>query len=147
MAHVRQSIRERIASNCTGLTTTGTNVFQSRVYSLEPGNLPCLLIYSTTETSERLTMQTTDSLNRDLTVMVEGYARGSSNIDDTLDTISAEVEVAIAGDPTCNDLAIDTFLSSTEIEYDGEGDQPIGAVRMSWSVNYETKTTVPTTAL
>jgi len=92
-------------------------------------------------------MQTTDSLNRDLTVMVEGYARGSSNIDDTLDTISAEVEVAIAGDPTCNDLAIDTFLSSTEIEYDGEGDQPIGAVRMSWSVNYETKTTVPTTAL
>lgn len=146
MAHVRQQIRERIATNCTGLTTTGTNVFQSRIYNLESGNLPCLLIYSKSETSGRLTMQPTDSLNRDLDVVVEGYVRATT-IDDTLDTISAEVEVAIASDPTCNDLAIDTFLSSTEIDYDGEGDQPIGVVRMTWSVNYETKTTVPTTAL
>ena len=115
MAHVRQSIRERIATNCTGLTTTGTNVFQSRIYNLESGNLPCLLIYSKSETSDRLTMQPTDSLNRDLDVVVEGYVRATT-IDDTLDTISAEVEVAIAGDPTCNDLAIDTFLSSTEID-------------------------------
>ena len=146
MSHVRQQIRERIATNCTGLTTTGTNVFQSRIYNLESGYLPCLRIYSKSETSERLTMQPTDSLNRDLDVVVEGYVRATT-IDDTLDTISAEVEVAIAGDPTCNDLAIDTFLSSTEIDYDGEGDQPIGVVRMTWSVNYETKTTVPTTAL
>ena len=146
MSHVRQQIRERIATNCTGLTTTGTNVFQSRIYNLESGNLPCLLIYSKSETSDRLTMQPTDSLNRDLDVVVEGYVRATT-IDDPLDTISAEVEVAIAGDPTCNDLAIDTFLSSTEIDYDGEGDQPIGVVRMTWSVNYETKTTVPTTAL
>ena len=146
MSHVRQQIRERIATNCTGLTTTGTNVFQSRIYNLESGNLPGLLIYSKSETSDRLTMQPTDSLNRDLDVVVEGYVRATT-IDDTLDTISAEVEVAIAGDPTCNDLAIDTFLSSTEIDYDGEGDQPIGVVRMTWSVNYETKTTVPTTAL
>ena len=146
MAHVRQSIRERIATNCTGLTTTGSNVFQSRIYNLESGNLPCLLIYSKSETRHRLTMQPTDSLNRDLDVVGEGYVQATS-IDDTLDTISAEVEVAIAGDPTCNDLAIDTFLSATEIEYDGEGDQPMGVVRMTWSVNYETKTTVPTTAL
>ena len=121
-------------------------MFQSRIYNLESGNLPCLLIYSKSETSDRLTMQTTDSLNRDLDVVVEGYVQATS-IDDTLDTISAEVEVAIASDPTCNDLAIDTFLSATEIEYDGEGDQPMGVVRMTWSVNYETKTTVPTTAL
>tara|TARA_Y100000401_G_scaffold100607_1_gene89553 strand:+ start:589 stop:1032 length:444 start_codon:yes stop_codon:yes gene_type:complete len=145
--HVRQSLRERIASNVTGLTTTGANVFQSRVYTLEPDDLPCLLVYSTSETSERATMATTDSLNRDLTVMVEGYARTASNLDDTLDTISAEVETAVASDPTCNALALDTFLQSTEIEYDAEGDQPIGSVRLSFSVHYQTKTTVPTTAL
>lgn len=147
MPHVRQSLRERIASNVTGLTTTGANVFQSRVYTLEPDDLPCLLVYSTSETSERATMATTDSLNRDLTVMVEGYARTASNLDDTLDTISAEVETAVASDPTCNALALDTFLQSTEIEYDAEGDQPIGSVRLSFSVHYQTKTTVPTTAL
>lgn len=147
MPHVRQSLRERIASNVTGLTTTGANVFQSRVYTLEPDDLPCLLVYSTSETSERATMATTDSLNRDLTVMVEGYARTASNLDDTLDTISAEVETAVASDPTCNALALDTVLQSTEIEYDSEGDQPIGSVRLSFGVHYQTKTTVPTTAL
>ena len=147
MPHVRQSLRERIASNVTGLTTTGANVFQSRVYTLEPDDLPCLLVYSTSETSERATMATTDSLNRDLTVMVEGYARTASNLDDTLDTISAEVETAVASDPTCNALALDTVLQSTEIEYDSEGDQPIGSVRLSFGVQYQTKTTVPTTAL
>ena len=82
-----------------------------------------------------------------LTVMVEGYARTASNLDDTLDTISAEVETAVASDPTCNALALDTVLQSTEIEYDSEGDQPIGSVRLSFSVHYQTKTTVPTTAL
>ena len=147
MPHVRQSLRERIASNVTGLTTTGANVFQSRVYTLEPDDLPCLLVYSTSETSERATMATTDSLNRDLTVMVEGYARTASNLDDTLDTISAEVETAVASDPTCNALALDTVLQSTEIEYDAEGDQPIGSVRLAFGVHYQTKTTVPTTAL
>ena len=147
MPHVRQSLRERIASNVTGLTTTGANVFQSRVYTLEPDDLPCLLVYSTSETSERATMATTDSLNRDLTVMVEGYARTASNLDDTLDTISAEVETAVASDPTCNALALDTFLQSTEIEYDSEGDQPIGSVRLSFSVHYQTKSNVPGTAL
>jgi len=38
--HVRQQIRERLATDLTGLTTTGRRVYQSRVYSLEDGNLP-----------------------------------------------------------------------------------------------------------
>ena len=32
--HVRQRIREQVATTVTGLATTGSNVFQSRVYSL-----------------------------------------------------------------------------------------------------------------
>ena len=33
--HIRQQIRERVGTTLTGLTTTGSNVFQSRVYNLE----------------------------------------------------------------------------------------------------------------
>ena len=44
--HLRQQIRERIGTTLTGLSTTGTNVFQSRVYQLEDSNLPALLIYT-----------------------------------------------------------------------------------------------------
>ena len=43
--HVRQQIRERIATTITGLSTTGSNVFQSRVYPLDVDSLPALLVY------------------------------------------------------------------------------------------------------
>ena len=44
--HLRQQIRERIGTTLTGLSTTGSNVYQSRVYQLEDSNLPALLIYT-----------------------------------------------------------------------------------------------------
>ena len=50
--HLRQQIREQIGTTLTGLTTTGSNVFQSRVYQLEDSNLPALLIYTKSEESE-----------------------------------------------------------------------------------------------
>ena len=49
--HVRQQIRERIGTTLTGLTTTGSNVFESRVYPLEDSKLPALIIYTKSEES------------------------------------------------------------------------------------------------
>lgn len=147
MSHVRQQIRERIATNVTGLTTTASRVFQSRVYNLQSTELPGLLVYTTSEQSERDTFISTNGLNRVVDVVVEGYAKASSNLDDSLDTISAEVEQALAADPTCNSLSKDLALASTEIEYTGEGDQPTGMVRMTFSVVYRTNATAPQTAI
>ncbi len=50
--HVRQQIRERIATTITGLSTTGSNVFQSRVYPLDVDSLPALLVYTISESSD-----------------------------------------------------------------------------------------------
>ena len=147
MTHVRQSIRERIASNVTGLSTTGSNVFQSRVYDMQGSELPGLLVYSLSEDSERDSFIGTNGLNRVLEVVVEGYAKASANLDDTLDTISEEVEAAIAADPTCNSLAKDLALTGTEIEFNGDGETPMGTVRLSYSVVYRTTTTAPGTAI
>ena len=36
--HIRQQIREKFGTTLTGLTTTGSNVFESRVYPLENTN-------------------------------------------------------------------------------------------------------------
>ena len=44
--HKRQQIREAVGTRITSLTTTGSNVFQSRVYPLETGNLPALIVYT-----------------------------------------------------------------------------------------------------
>ena len=146
MAHLRQSIRERIATDVTGLSTTGSNVFQSRVYPVEDASLPCLLVYTTSEESEVDTMESPRAMKRLLNVIVQGVV-GATTPDDTLDTISKEVEVAIAGDVTINSLAKNSFLSSTEIEYNAEGAKPIGIVRLNYVVEYRNLDNAPESAI
>ena len=105
MAHVRQQIREQVGTTLTGLTTTGSNVFQSRVYPLENTNLPCLLIYTKTESSEPIDIGTNRTMQRELSLAVECYVKATSNFDDTIDTIAEEVEKAISADPTLSSKA------------------------------------------
>jgi len=134
--HVRQQIRERIATDLTGLTTTGSRVYQSRVYPLEDGNLPGLIIYTVSEESEPSVIGPDRLLDRKLNLVVEGYCEATSNYDDTIDTICKEVEVAIAGDRTVNGLAKDSYLTLTDIAYNGEGSKPVAFVQMTFMVEY-----------
>lgn len=147
MAHVRQQIRERVATEVTGLTTTGTNVFQSRVYPLQASNLPGLLIYSTAETSEPIEMGSASrTMNRNLSLVIEGYVKATSNFDDTIDEVCSEVETALGGS-TVNGLVKDIYIESTDISYQAEGDQPLAVATMTWYVLYETAENAPDTAL
>jgi len=136
MAHKRQSIRERVASTLTGLTTTGSNVFQSRVYPIENTKLPCLLIYTREETSEPLTTNPPRAIEKVLSLVVEGYVKANTNFDDTIDTICEEVEEALFTDRLINDLALDSFLVNTDISYNAEGDNPLGIVVMTFQITY-----------
>ncbi len=52
MAHIRQSIRDNAVTAVTGLSTTGSNVFRSRVYPLGTNKLPALCIHTDSETIE-----------------------------------------------------------------------------------------------
>ena len=147
MSHVRQQIREAFGTACTGLTTTGSNVFQSRSYPLEKADLPGVCIYSKNETSQDFEMGGAGRLiTRTLSILVEGYARSASNLDDTLDTISAECEIAIAGSSAIDALVTDLQLTSTEIEISGEGDREIGRATLEYSVVYTTAFNDPETA-
>ena len=145
--HVRQQIREKIGTTLTGLTTTGSNVYQSRVYPLENINLPALIIYTKSETSEPIVIGTNRVMSRELSVIIEGYVKATSNFDDTIDTISKEVEEAIAADRTLDGLAKDCYLESTEIEYTGEGEKPLGYVSLTFITNYYVQETNPDVAV
>lgn len=145
--HVRQQIRDRIVTNVTGLSTTGARVYRSRVYPLNADTMPALLVYSTSEDSEIDAMGATGVLNRTVTIAIEGYVRNITVYDNKIDDICKEVETAMAADQKINGLAKNSFLSSTEIEYTGEGDQPIGVVTMNYVVQYRTATNAPQTAL
>ena len=146
MAHLRQSIRERIATDVTGLSTTGSNVFQSRVYPVEDGSLPCLLVYTTSEESEVTEIASPRPMTRFLNVIVQGVVVATTP-DDTLDDISKEVEVALAGDVSINNLANNSFLSSTTIEFNAEGAKPIGTVMLNYIVEYRNLDNNPESAI
>jgi len=145
--HVREQIRDRIASNVTGLSTTGDRVYKSRVWPLNADTMPALLVYSTSEDSATDIMGPSLVMNRELSVVVEGYVRNITVYDDKVDTIAKEVEIAMAADQTLNNLAKISYLSGTEITYSGEGDQPIAVVSMTYLVQYRTAVDSPDVAL
>tara|TARA_R100000353_G_scaffold2865_1_gene4403 strand:+ start:664 stop:1110 length:447 start_codon:yes stop_codon:yes gene_type:complete len=145
--HIRQQIRERVGTTLTGLSTTGSNVYQSRVYNLENSDLPALIIYTRSEDTELLEMGSTRTLERNLSLVVEAYVKANSNYDDTIDTIAKEIESAMGADVTHNNLARDSFLDSTEINYNGEGEQPIAVMTMVYNINYQTTETTADVAL
>ena len=55
MAHIRKTIRENVKTAITGLSTTGTSVYETRYFPLQTGNLPALIVYTLDETIEEET--------------------------------------------------------------------------------------------
>ena len=137
MAHLRQQIRERVATTLTGLTTTGSNVFQNRIYPQTESNLPCLLIYTLEERPAPFGPGNASRLiRRELRLAVEAMAQATSDLDDTLDTIAKEVEVALANDFTLNGLAHDLELNDTLIRYNDAARQATALMTMVFRITY-----------
>ena len=142
--HVRRQIRERVATLVTGLTTTGARVFESRTYALSTSTeLPCLLVYSLREDISE-DASSFCRQERAITISIEAVAKATANLDDTLDLICKEVEVALATDKTLSGLAKRVRLASSELQLQG-GDTPqrVGAARMTWNVRTSTEEGVP----
>ena len=138
MSHVRKQIRDAVITALTGLTTTGSNVFRSRIYPLESNKIPGLCVFSKSEATTFDTLTRPRSINRVLEIGVEAYVKATSDYDNTLDTIAVEVEEAIASDVTLGSLAKDTQVTSFEADFSGEGEQPVSIGRFTVEVIYRT---------
>jgi len=138
MAHTRKLIRDNIVSALTGLSTVGNKVYVSHVYQLNSSNLPGIVIYTGSEESQYATISLPRTINRSLQVNVEIYVKGVANYDDDIDQITLEVENALYGDLTRGGYAQDTKVVSVDVQYRGEGDQPVAVAVMSVVVMYTT---------
>jgi hypothetical protein len=129
--HARKQLRDAVADAVTGLASTGSRVFVSRlVPTRAEETLPLLLVYTTSESSEESTLDGIDE--RTIEVRVEGLAAATASLDDVLDEIAKEVEIAL-GTP----IAIgsdETRLSYTgaEIEMRDGLARPVGSVALSF---------------
>lgn len=136
MAHKRKSIRENIVSELTGLATTGTNVFESRVYPIQ--ELPGICVYTLEEESEYRTVKPPRNIRRELVVAIEVYVKARQNYDDTIDQISSEIEDALTDDIKRGGHAQDTRIISMNTEFSAEGEQHIAIMTLTVGVTYFT---------
>tara|TARA_Y100001937_G_scaffold1817_1_gene2324 strand:+ start:952 stop:1440 length:489 start_codon:yes stop_codon:yes gene_type:complete len=129
-------IKQSALKTLTGLSTTGSNIFASRVHNLSSINLPALLLYTVEEESQPLVMNPARSIEKTLTLHLEGYVKQNATYDDKVDDISKEVEEALFTNRLLDGLVKDSFLTNTEIEYESEGDNPLARVVMDFQVVY-----------
>jgi hypothetical protein len=135
MAHYRQQIREQVATTLTGLDTTGNNVFQSRIYNIEESKLPCICIYTVSETSEPISMSPPRSIEKVLDLVIEIYVKGLNSASD-LEAVLKEVKEKMFTDRLINNLAKDSYLTTQELTYNGEGDKNIAVGMLTYQVFY-----------
>ena len=146
MSHVRQQIRDRVATLVTGLPTTGSSVYKMRRYALDDAKLPAICVYTMDESSTLITIGSR-TLRRVINVAIDIVIKGSSTtVSDTLDTICVSAEEALAADFTLNGLAKSSVLTSTEIDVNVEGEKSVASARLVYAVEYITLITDVETA-
>ena len=145
MSHVRQQIREAAAAAVTGLVTAGSRVYQSRLHPLDATKLPCLLVNTDDESIDGLMIGSPDILDRKLTLSIRAVAKASANLDDTLDTMAAEIETAL-GVSTLGGLVKTLMLDGINIDME-QSDKPVGIATLKYIANYMTVANAPAAAI
>ena len=103
------------------------------MYPLENADLPALCIFTQDEEIVVGAMGGPRVCHSIMSLIVDSCAQTSSNLNEQLDQIGIEVQVAMTGDIDINNLVKDSYLSSVDISYSGEGKNPIGIIRPLFS--------------
>lgn len=142
MAHVRKQIRDAVETTLvSAVSLVSGRVYASRVYALSDAKLPAVAIYSASESSSTMSFGmgiNAVKMMRELSLNVEAYVAVNDVFDDNVDAICVQIEEAIGADPTLGGLAKDAVLVSTEIDYDGATETPVGVARLTYTVQYVT---------
>lgn len=138
MAHIRKQIRDRFVSVLkSNVGLVKRRVFPSRIYALTTPDLPAITVYTGSESSDLMTMGSR-TMMRELMLEVDLYVRLNDTFDNKVDDVCVQIEEAIANDFNVNGLAKDAVLMSTEIDFSGEAEQPIGVAKLTFRVRYVT---------
>lgn len=145
--HLRRQIREALATVVTGLSTTGARVYQSRVVQLEANELPGLKVFTGSEAVEVIDIGSNPLQERNLTVTVTAIAKAVSDLDDTLDQIIKEVEIAVASNNTLSGLVKDVVFTGSDVDMNADAEMPTGQAVLTFNANYYTRAQAPDVSL
>jgi len=146
--HRRKVIRAAIVAKLTGLTTTGSRVYASRVMPMDDVGLPGLIVYAG---AEEIDVDTDSRVSRvqerALYIIVEAYDKISTGLDDKLDLILSEIETALLAPGAISSASNIDLVEIDEPEIDAGLEKPVGKMRMTFRVQYLTADGDPTTAI
>jgi hypothetical protein len=131
-------------------TSAGARVFPSRAAPMQEKDLPAIAVYARSETVNEGS-QGADGfgpISRTLTIVVEIYADENETVDDELDAICAEVEVALRNiESSGNGVIESSRWRSTEIALgtwsSGSGARTFGVATLTYAVTYSTEPSIP----
>ena len=144
--HLRKQIRDAAVTALTGLTTSGARVFENRTHELQDVNLPGLRIYTNDGASKVGSSGVKRIRERSVELVVECCSKKSSGMDDELDAMIKEVEVALDAVGAIP-AAKSVDPGREEIDMGGEAEKEIGVARLTFVVTYQTARGAPDVAL
>jgi len=135
MANNRAAIRTALKTILSGATTAGTNVYSHRETALWKSELPAILIYSNEESTVPESLRATRYV-RTLQLTVEARVEATSNVDNTLDALLAEIETIIVANPSITATVLSTVQTNTEIRVESDGEKDIGVGVLTFECKY-----------
>lgn len=143
MSTIRKNIRKAVVAAVTGLTTTGTNVIESRVYPDQATS--SLSVYTPSDVREEDGATISGADPRELTIVIEARAKAVGLIEDTLDTIASEVVAAMFVDKTLGGTVDYLQYDSFQSELSDDAEKPLGLATMTFSAYYRVALNDPDT--
>jgi hypothetical protein len=140
--HLHRQLREALETLLTGLATTGTRVYANRLQPMADANLPGLRVFMDEEKADILTVHYPQMQDRNLAVIIECCAKASTVLDDTLDQISKEVEIAVAPGITIGSKTLAVFYAGMQFD-DDLADKPVGIKRLRFNLIYTAMSNAP----
>lgn len=142
MSAERKAIRAAAASRIrAAATVAGQRVFASRAINIDPSRLPAVAVYSVEE-GVSVFEEAPRRYKRELEVVIEMFSAAPVGVDDELDDLATAVESVMAEFEPQEELR--TVLTRVEgPTIDAEGEVPIGAVRLTYVVDYYTYPDAP----
>jgi hypothetical protein len=138
--HLHKQIRDSFKTALTGLATTGSRVFANRTWPLTTTDLPAIRLFTDDEEVEQSGLLG-QWRQRTLGLMVEACAKTGVNLDDTLDQIGKEIEVALANGITVASKKLYPVYAGMMMDF--EEDQPVGIKRHRFRLVYTAASATP----
>ena len=133
MTHRRQTIRSAFATAVTGLVSTGSRVYPSRLYPLLGDELPALRVYTDSDAveGESIGVLVVPPIRR-VRVVCEVVAKANTGADDSVDAICEQMETALAANPFLSGAVMALRYQGFEQQLSVDGDQQVVVGRLTF---------------